>query len=120
LTSAGEYPDLASCTGTKPTWLKEGKQMTAIQLYRYLHNRILDALAKHDEAELRYLSITVETLYEAAECSNDTDAYQLLDDMTYLLNETLTGAQVKGESCLPLIELKLKQMEGAEGQNSSK
>jgi hypothetical protein len=94
--------------------------MTAIQLYRYLHSQTLDALAKQDETELRYLSITVETLYEAAEYCNDTDAYQLLGDMTYLLNETLTGAQVKGESCLPSIESKLKEMEDAEGQNSTK
>ena len=85
--------------------------MTIPQLVRYLQQRILDELTKKNEEELNYLSTTVRVLFEAAEHENDADFYSLLDDMNYLLNETLMGAQGKGESVLPSVATKLKQLE---------
>jgi hypothetical protein len=63
-----------------------------------------------NEEELNYLSTTVRVLFEAAEHENDAELYALLDDMNYLLNETLMGAQAKGETVMPSISAKLKQL----------
>jgi hypothetical protein len=86
-------------------------QMTLVDLLRYLHQRILDELAKKNEEELNYLSTTVRELWEAAERYQDTELYSLLDDMKYLLNETLMGAQAKGENVLAAVASKLRQIE---------
>lgn len=63
---------------------------------------------------MNYLSTTVRVLFEVAERENDTELYSLLDDMNYLLNETLMGAQAKGETVLPSIFAKLEQLEERE------
>jgi len=65
--------------------------MTLVDLLRYFHQRVLKELAKKNEEELNYLSTTVRELWEAAERYEDTELYSLLDDMNYLLNETLMG-----------------------------
>jgi hypothetical protein len=85
--------------------------MTLVDLLRYLHTRVLDELPNKNEEELNYLSTTVEELFEAAGHLHDTEVYSLLDDMNYLLNETLMDAQAKGESVLPVISSKLEQLE---------
>ena len=89
-------------------------KMTMLDLLRYLHKRMLDELAKGDEDELNYLSTTLRELWEAAERFGDSDLYMLLDDMNYVLNETLMGAQAKGERALASVTDKLKQMEESE------
>lgn len=85
--------------------------MTLVDLLRYLHQRVLEELVKKNEEELNYLSTTVRELCEAAERYQDTELYSLLDDMNYLLNETLIGAQAKGENVLPAVASKLRQIE---------
>jgi hypothetical protein len=85
--------------------------MTLVDLLRYLHQCVLDELAKKNEEELNYLSTTLRVLWEAAERHHDTELYSLLDDMNYLVNETLMGAQAKGENVLPTVASKLRQME---------
>jgi hypothetical protein len=57
------------------------------------------------------LSTTVRVVWEAAESHDDKELYLLLDDMNYVLNETLMGAQAKGEKCLSSVDTKLKQIE---------
>jgi len=86
-------------------------RMTLVDLLRYLHQRVLDELTKKNEEELNYLSTTVRELWEAAERYEDTELYSLLDDMNYLLNETLMGAQAKGEKVLSAVASKLQQIE---------
>jgi hypothetical protein len=86
-------------------------QMILVDLLRYLHQCVLDELARKNEEELNYLSSTVRELREAAERYQDTELYSLLDDMNYLLNETLMGAQAKGENVLPAVASKLRQIE---------
>jgi hypothetical protein len=86
-------------------------KMTIPQLLRYLHQRILDELAKGNEEELNYLSTTTRVIFEAAESHGDDDLYSLLDDLNYLLNETLMGAQGKGERALSTIATKLQKLE---------
>jgi hypothetical protein len=49
----------------------------------------------------------------------DTELYSLLDDMNYLLNETLMGAQAKGETVLPSIATKLTRLEQRELSNKN-
>jgi hypothetical protein len=85
--------------------------MILVDLLRYLHQCVLDELARKNEEELNYLSSTVRELREAAERYQDTELYSLLDDMNYLLNETLMGAQAKGENVLPAVASKLRQIE---------
>jgi hypothetical protein len=75
---------------------------------------MLDELARGNEAELNYLSTVIRECWEAAEHHQDAQVYSLLDDMNYILNETLMGAQAKGERLLPAVASKLKQLEEAE------
>ena len=70
-------------------------KITISQLFRYLQRRIVEELGNQNVEELNYLSTTVRILFEAAEHENDPELYSLLDDMNYLLNETLMGAQAK-------------------------
>jgi hypothetical protein len=88
--------------------------MTISDLMRFIHEQVLAALAKKDQQELAYLGTTVQQLLEAAERYHDSQLHSLLDDMNYLLNETLMGAQAKGEKCLPSITEKLAQLEREE------
>lgn len=89
-------------------------QMTISQLFGYLHRRIVAELTNQNEEELNHLGTTVRVLFEAAEHENDAELYTLLDDMNYLLNETLMGAEAKGETVLPSISAKLKQLDERE------
>ena len=86
-------------------------QITISQLFGYLHRRIVAELTNQNEEELNYLGTTVRVLFEAAEHENDAELYTLLDDMNYLLNENLMGAPAKGETVLPSISAKLKQLD---------
>ena len=86
-------------------------QLTIPRLLHYLHERMLLELTNQNEEELNYLGITVRMLFEAAEQENDSDLYALLDDMSYVLNETLMGAQAKAETVLPSITAKLEQLD---------
>jgi hypothetical protein len=86
-------------------------QMTLVDLLRYLHQRILDELSNKNEEELNDLSTIVRGLFEAAGRHHDDEVYSLLDDLNYLLDETLMDAQGKGESVLPAIATKLQQIE---------
>jgi hypothetical protein len=90
--------------------------MTIVDLMRHIHEQVLAALAKKDQQELAYFGTTVQQLLEAAERYHDSKLYSLLDDMNYLLNETLTGAQAKGETCLSSISEKLEQLEREESR----
>lgn len=90
-------------------------QLTIPRLLHYLHERILLELTNQNVEELNYLGITVRMLFEAAEQENDSDLYALLDDMSYMLNETLMGAQAKAETVLPSITAKLKELDKRTG-----
>lgn len=91
--------------------------LTIAQFLRYLERRIHEELVSKNVDELNYLSTTVRVFWEAAEHEKDTELYSLLDDMNYLLNETLMGVQAKGETVLPAIATKLKQLEQRELSN---
>jgi hypothetical protein len=93
---------------------KQKRAMTIIDLLQYLHQRILDNLARQDEEELNYLSTTLRELWEAVEQHGDSELYVLLDDMNYVLNETLMGAQPKGERTLAKIASQLAHLKEAE------
>ena len=88
--------------------------MTIVGLLRYLHQRMLTALAAGSEDELNQLSGTLMQIWEAAEHYEDRTLYELLDDMNYVLNETLMDARPKGERRLASVASKLKQLEDAE------
>jgi hypothetical protein len=89
-------------------------EMTIARLLRYLQRRIDEELVNGNEEELNYLSTTVTVLWEAAEHQKDTELYSVLDDMNYLLNETLMDAPSKGETVLPSIAAKLDRLEQRE------
>jgi len=91
-------------------------QLTIPRLLHYLHERILLELTNQNEEELNYLGTTVRVLFEAAEQEKDSDLYGLLDDMSYVLNETLMGAQAKAETVLPSITEKLKKLDKRTGE----
>ena len=91
-----------------------GKPNDCSSVLRYLQRRIHEEMVNGSEEELNYLSTTVSIFLEAAEHQKDTELSSVLDDMNDLLNETLMGAQAKGETVLPSIETKLTRLEQRE------
>lgn len=92
-------------------------RMTIPDLLQYLHQQVVTSLAKQDEQTLGNLSAMLMELSEAAQHYGDMELYEVLDDLTYPVNETLMGAPGKGAGVLDEVPAKIAKLAATRTQS---